>query len=250
MASGFVTLDVGGSKMKTWVALPDGAGPFPGVVVAQHAGGMDVFIRSVCDRLAEEGFAAIAPDMYHRQDDMTFEELDAMAQDDPERWPSMMAKTRNTNDDDIEQDVRASMAHLGSLAQVRSSPIGITGFCGGGRVSYLMSARIAELASAVVFHGGSITIAREDRPAALDYTAQISCPVAGFFGLDDQNPSPEHVKEITAEMDKHGKIHEFHSYEGTAHSFLDYTNPRAYHQSSAADAWEKAVAFFSRTLKG
>jgi carboxymethylenebutenolidase len=249
MASAFVTLEVDGSKMKTWVAVPEGPGPFPGVVVAQHAGGMDTFIRSVCDRLAEVGFAAAAPDMYHRQDGMTFEELDAMARDDSERWPSMMAKTGKTNDDDIERDVRASMTHLGSLTQVGSSPIGITGFCGGGRVSYLMSARIAELASAVVFHGGFITMAREGRPAALDSTAQISCPVAGFFGLDDQNPSPEHVGEIAAEMDKHGKTHEFHSYEGTAHSFLDYTNPRAYREASAADAWEKAMAFFTRTLK-
>ena len=57
MAGAFVTLDVDGSKMKTWVAVPDGPGPFPGVVVAQHAGGMDTFIRSVCDRLAEAGFA-------------------------------------------------------------------------------------------------------------------------------------------------------------------------------------------------
>jgi len=161
----------------------------------------------------------------------------------------MMAKTGQTNDDDIEQDVRASMAYLGSLSQVGSAPIGITGFCGGGRVSYLMAARIPELAASVVFHGGFITMAREDRPAALDVTSQISCPLAGFFGLDDQNPSPEHVAEIAAELDKHGKSHEFHSYEGTGHSFLDHTNPRAYRESSADDAWEKALAFFSANLK-
>lgn len=249
MASAYVTLDVGGSQMKTWVAVPDGVGPFPGVVVAQHAGGMDTFIRSICDRLAEAGFAAAAPDMYHRQGGMTFEELDAMAQDDPERWPSMMAKTGQTNDAEIEQDVRASIAHLRSLTQVGSAPIGITGFCGGGRVSYLMSARIDELAAAVVFHGGFITMAREDRPAALDATPDISCPVAGFFGLDDQNPSPAHVAEITAAMDAAGKSHEFYSYEGTAHSFLDHTNPKAYRPESAADAWKKAVAFFTANLK-
>jgi carboxymethylenebutenolidase len=249
MASAYVTLDVDGSRMKTWVAVPDGPGPFPGVIVSQHAGGMDTFIRSICDRLADAGFAAAAPDLYHRQDGMTFEELDAMAQDDSERWPTMMAKTGQTNDDDIEQDVRASMAHLGSLLQVGSAPIGIMGFCGGGRVSYLMAARIAELAASVVFHGGFITMAREDRPAALDVTSQISCPLAGFFGLDDQNPSPEHVAEIAAELDKHEKSREFHSYADTGHSFLDHTNPRAYREASAADAWEKAVAFFNAHLK-
>ena len=78
MPGGLVTLTVDGSPMQTYVAVPDGDGPFPAVVVAQHQSGVDAFIRSACDRLAEAGYAAAAPDQYHRQTDMTFEELAAI----------------------------------------------------------------------------------------------------------------------------------------------------------------------------
>jgi carboxymethylenebutenolidase len=249
MGSEYVTLNVDGADMKTWVAIPEGNGPFPGVVVAQHAGGMDTFIRSVCDRLAEAGFAAAAPDMYHRQDGMTFEELDAMAQDDPERWPSMMAKARQMTDDQIASDANAAYGLLRTLAQVGPSPIGVMGFCGGGRVAYMMAARNQDFAASAVFHAGSITEARADRPASLDLTSKINCPVAGFFGLDDQNPSPEHVAQISAELDKHGKAHQFHSYENTGHSFLDHTNPKAYREAAATQAWPALIDFFTENLK-
>ena len=249
MASEFVTLNVDGSQMKTWLAMPEGDGPFPGVVVAQHAGGMDTFIRSVCDRLAEAGFAAAAPDMYHRQDGITFEELDAIPQDDPERWPTMMGKARQMTDAEIVSDANAAYGLLRTLAQVGAAPIGVMGFCGGGRVAYMMAARNRDFAASAVFHGGSITEARPDRPATIDLTPQINCPVAGFFGLDDQNPSPETVIEIAAEMDKHGKKHQFHSYEGTGHSFLDFTNPKAYREKAAKEAWPTLIQFFNETLR-
>lgn len=249
MASDFVTLDIDGSPTKTWVAVPEGDGPFPGVVVAQHAGGVDTFIRNVCDRLAEAGFAAAAPDMYHRQDGMTFEELAAVPQDDPDRFKKMMAKAGQMKDEEIEADVRASLAHLRSLSQVGSAPIGIIGFCGGGRVVYVMAARIPELSAAAMFHPGGVSVAREGRVTAIDLTAAIGCPMAGFFGLDDENPSSAHVAEMDSALTAAGKQHEFHSYEGTGHSFLDFTNPRAYREGPAKDAWEKVVKFFNETLK-
>ena len=250
MASDFVTLDIDGSPTKTWVAVPDGDGPFPGVVVAQHAGGLDTFVRNVCDRLAEAGFAAAAPDMYHRQDGMTFEELAAVPQDDPDRFKKMMAKATQLKDEEIEADVRASLAHLRSLSQVGSAPIGIAGFCGGGRVVYVMSARVKELSSAAMFHPGGVPVARDGRVTAIDLTPEIGCPVAGFFGLEDENPSPAHVAEMDAAMNDAGIPHEFHSYPGTGHSFLDYTNPKAYREGPAKEAWESLLTFFNETLEG
>jgi carboxymethylenebutenolidase len=249
MASDWTTLSVDGLDMKTYVAVPDGAGPFPGVVVAQHAGAVDEFIRSVCDRLASEGYAAAAPDMYHRQDERTFEDLVAMSRDDPERWPTMMGMAGKVQDDEIERDVNAAIDHLMGLASVGTSPIGITGFCGGGRVAYLMAARNASLQASAVFHGGNIMVPRGDAPSAFDQTAQISCPVAGFFGWDDQNPSMDDVAKISAEMDKHDKAHEFNLYDGTGHSFLDHTSPQSYREASAKDAWEKLMIFFGENLK-
>ena len=249
MPSQFVTLTVDGSPMKTWVAVPSGRGPFPGVVIAQHAGGLDTFIRNVCDRLAEAGFAAAAGDMYHRQDGMTFEELAAIPADDPTRFEKMMAKAGRMKDDEIERDMNATLAHLRSLPQVGGSPVGVMGFCGGGRVAYMMAALQPEFAASAVFHPGGVGIPRDGRTTAIDLTPKIKAPMAGFFGKDDQNPSPEHVAQMDAALTKNGVAHRFHSYDGTGHSFLDYTNPKAHRPGPAKDAWEKLVAFFNETLK-
>ena len=249
MAASWEHITVDDIPMKTYLAVPAGDGPFPGVVVAQHASGVDTFIQTVCDRLAQAGYVAAAPDLYHRQTDMTFEELGRMDRDDPKRWPTMMEKARGMSDDDIEHDVSATVAYLRGLAQVGDSSVGITGFCGGGRIAYLMAARNDTLAAAAVFHGGGILNARGESPSAFDLTAQIACPVAGFFGDDDENPSKEDVAKISAEMDRLGKAHQFHSYPETGHSFLDFSNAKAYREGSAADAWDKLVAFFGETLK-
>jgi len=231
------------------VAVPNGAGPFPGVVIAQHAGGMDTFIRNVADRLAEAGYAAAAPDMYHRQDGMTFEELAAIPQDDPTRFEKMMAKAGKLKDNEVENDINATLAHLRSLSQVGSSPVGVIGFCGGGRVAYMMAGLQPEFAASAVFHPGGVPIPRDGRMTAIEITPRIAGPMAGFFGIDDTNPSPEHVAVMDAELTKQGKPHEFHSYPGTGHSFLDYTNPKAYREGPAKDAWEKLIAFFDANLK-
>lgn len=250
MTSTWIDLTVDGSTAKTYLATPDGPGPYPGIVVAQHAGGVDTFIRSFCDRLSGAGYAAIAPDMYHRQDGMSFEELSEMKQDDPERWPTMMGMAGKMHDDEIVADMAAGFAHLASLATVDGDAIGVTGFCGGGRVAYLMASRNPGFKASAVFHGGAIMNPRgHDGASPFDLTKDISCPVAGFFGLDDQNPSPDDVAKISAEMDKFGKPHEFHSYEATGHSFLDHTNSRAYREKSGADAWGKLQVFFGEQLR-
>ncbi len=249
MASRWEELDVDGSIMKTYIAEPDGPGPHPGVVVAQHASGVDEFIVSICDRLAQAGYVAAAPDLYHRQNDVSFEDLGRMARDDPERWPTMMKKAGAMLDDEIVSDMAAALAGLHSLPDVGDSPIGVTGFCGGGRVAYLMAARNPGFAASAVFHGGNIMVARGEGPSPFEQTAQIDCPMAGFFGWDDENPSVDDVAKISAEMDKHNKPHEFHLFDNTGHSFLDQTNARAYREASAADAWEKLTIFFGENLR-
>jgi len=113
MAERWDTLTVDRSDMRCFVATPDGAAPFPAVVVAQHAGGVDEFIQSMTRRLAEAGFVAIAPDLYHREDPNSSD--DAMRR---------MSRLRDAN---IERDVNAAVSHLKSMADVRGGRIGITG---------------------------------------------------------------------------------------------------------------------------
>ena len=67
--------------------------------------------------------------------------------------------------------------------------------------------------------------------------------------MDDTNPSPDDVKKIDAEMTKHGKPHEFHSYEGAGHAFLNFMNAERHRPKQGADAWEKMLGFLDKHLK-
>ena len=114
MSSFTETLKVNNQDMELYVSMPDGTGPFPAVVVVQHAGGVDTFICTMADRLAEAGYVAAAPDLYHR-----------LGPDDP-RGP------RELIDAEMIADVQATVAFLQSHSAVDSETLGITGFCMGG----------------------------------------------------------------------------------------------------------------------
>jgi uncharacterized alpha/beta hydrolase family protein len=84
---------------------------------------------------------------------------------------------------------------------------------------------------------------------SIDYINNLTIPLLGLFGNDDQNPSPEKVNQLEAELKRLGKNYEFHRYDGAGHSFWSYDRP-AYRQQQAMDAWEKTFTFFDRYLKG
>ena len=113
---------VGGQEMTLYLSTPDGPGPFAGVVVIHHAGGVDTFTRTMADRLAAAGFAAAAPNLFHR------------LSDDLER------KMPHLRDPEVIADVNATVDFLRQHPGVYGEQLGITGFCMGGRVVYLMAA--------------------------------------------------------------------------------------------------------------
>jgi carboxymethylenebutenolidase len=224
---------VDGRQMRAYVARPEGAGPFPAVVVIQHAGGVDDFVRTMTDRVAEAGFAGISPDLYHRDDPNTG--------DDP---LTRMGRLRDAN---ITKDVNAAIEYAKSRADVRSDAIGITGFCMGGRVAYLMAAQNPDIKAAVVFYGGNIMVPWGEGPAPFDLSGGISAPVLGLFGEDDGNPSPADVATIDAELTRLGVEHEFHSYARAGHAFMNEGRP-SHRPEAADDAWGKCVAWFRKHL--
>jgi carboxymethylenebutenolidase len=103
--------------------------------------------------------------------------------------------------------------------------------------------------AAGVFYGGNILQAWGDGPSPFELTPQIACPLIGFFGLEDTNPSPADVDRIDAELARHGKPHEFHRYPGAGHAFLNFTNAERYRPEPAKDAWQRMLAFLDRHLK-
>ena len=226
----WVSLTVAASTMRSFVTRPNEAQP-PGVLVCMHAPGLDAFIQGICERLATAGFASIAPDVYHRQ---TGDESNPLAR---------MAKLKDV---ELLEDHAVASAHLATISDaMRQSVIG---FCMGGRQAFQWATEVPTLKAAVMFYGASIMKSWGDGASPFERIASIRCPVLGLFGKEDTNPSPEDVAKIGDEMDRLSKAHEFVSYDGAGHAFLNDTRP-TFRPDAAQDAWRRCIDWLSRYSK-
>jgi carboxymethylenebutenolidase len=148
----------------------------------------------------------------------------------------------------IVADVNAAIGHVKGLPEAQADRVGITGYCMGGRVTYLMAATNADLKAAVVCWGGNIMMPWGDGAAPFALTDQIACPVLGLFGEEDPNPNAADVAKLDSELSKLGKVHEFHSYPGAGHAFMNEGRP-SYRAEAADDAWKKTVTWFNKHLR-
>jgi len=225
------TTKVDGKDMRIYLGVPDKAGPRPGIVIAQHGPGLDAQMQDVVHRLHRAGYVAALPELFHRQ-------------------PADVEASKRTSllrDNEIIADINATVAHLKTLRPA-VGPLGICGFCMGGRVVYLMACVNPEFKAAVVFYGGNIFKALGDGPSPFERTSGIQCPVIGFFGMDDTNPSPDDVNKIDAELTRLKKWHEFRRYNNTGHAFQNFRDER-YRERAARGSWTEMLAFFTEHLK-
>lgn len=235
MTIGWDKVAVDGSQMKTYVAVPDRPGPHSAIVIAQHAPGVDETVQDAVNRLHREGYAVAAPQLYHRQP----------ADLDTAKTPRMSL----LRDGEVIADMNAALAHLKSKAGV--SRAGVTGFCMGGRVAFLMAAANPEFKAAVVYYGGNTmkSWGENQGPTPFERLKDVSCPVLGLFGADDQNPSPDDVRKISEELTRAGKWHEFHSYRDTGHAFYNFLAADRYRERAARAGWGEMLAFFALHLR-
>ena len=206
----------------------------PGVLVCMHGPGVDGFVTGMCDRLAEAGVAAIAPDLYHRQTE-------------PAQSP-MQAALRMTDREAL-ADMAAALDALAREPGVDESRLGVLGFCMGGRLAFLQAANdTGRLHTCVVFYSGRMKVAMGGGPSPFEQLGNIQIPVLGIFGNDDENPSPQDVTDIATALERAGVPHEFHRYDGAGHAFLRNDDPARYREASAVDAWAKCVDWLTRRL--
>jgi len=224
------TVDIGG--MPAYVARPAGDAPAPAVLVIQEAFGLNDHIRDVTSRVAGEGYVALAPDLYWRGGKGRAVRYDQL--------PEAIALMQSLKDAEIVADLASAIRHLEKQAFVRADRIGITGFCMGGRVSYLAACELPDKIKACVpYYGGGIPI---------DNTAKLRCPVLAFFGEKDAFIPLDVVEQLKAEAKRHGKSVEVVVYPGADHGF--FCNERALYQKAAAEeSWQRLKAFFARHLK-
>jgi carboxymethylenebutenolidase len=232
MTSFSETVRVGDADMTIYGNMPAATGTFAGIVVIQHGAGVDTFTRAMVNRLTDAGYAAVAPDLYHRFD----RSLDATT------------KRQQLKDNEIIADVEATIDFLRKRPGVNITGLGIIGFCMGGRVVYLMAAANPQFNAAVAYYGGNIMVPWGGVQPPIARTAEIACPLLFHFGAEDTNPSPNDMQKLDEELTRCGKEHEFYVYENAGHGFMDFTNAHRYRETAEQTSWPRTLAFLARHL--
>ncbi len=232
-----------GLDMATYVSHPSPSegNNFPAIIVIMEAFGVTGHIEKVCDQYAANGYVAIAPALYHRQHPnpkLGYDEMPAVQQ--------YMGALR---DDELVEDVNVAIDYLQNHYQRTSGQkIGIVGYCVGGRITYLAATSCPGLSAASVYYGGRILVPFGDGPAPIDLTGNITIPVMGNFGDDDENPSQADVKVIDEKLTAAGVTHDFKSYPGAGHGF-NCDDRGSYNEAAANDAFARTLGFFNQHVK-
>ena len=209
-----------GRQVQGYLARPE-ENAAPGVIVIQEWWGLVEHIKDVADRFAAEGFVALAPDLYYGQQ--------AEEPDDARKLAMEMDRPRAI------QDLEGAAAYLRSLGCPR---VGAVGFCMGGALVWELATRAGAIDAAVPFYG---------RPVAPERVAEVSAPIEGFYGGEDHGIPVEGVRQVVDALKQAGKDADAHVYDGAEHAFFNDTRP-SYHAEASADAWQRTLRFFRRTL--
>jgi carboxymethylenebutenolidase len=230
-----------GDKINAYLARPLGPGPFGGIVLVHHMPGWDELYREIACRFARHGYNVLCPNLYYRFGHGT-----------PEEITVKVREQHGVADDIVVGDCKAAMEYLKSMPN-SNGKTGIIGGCSGGRHAFLVACRVKGFNAVVDCWGGNIIqspneLTANNPVAPIDYTKDLACPILGLFGNDDQNPTPDKVNQLEAELKKFNKEYEFHRYDGAGHTFWSYDRP-AYRPQQAMDAWEKVFTFFTKHLQ-
>lgn len=229
--AGEIELQVAGAPVRALFQSPKGKGPFPGIVVCFHMGGLDEFEHWLVEDLARQGFVAIAPDHYHWLPKGV----------GPERRREFLT------DQGLALDLAVCRSYLEMQENVDGDRLGILGHCMGGRTTLLGAGCDKRYKAACIWYGGSAFKPLGQGPSPVNRIPNIAARVMGFFGNDDKNPSPDDVDKIDAAMTKAKIPHEFHRYDATGHGFMNPFSEK-YVEKSAKDSWARASAFLKEAL--
>jgi carboxymethylenebutenolidase len=220
-----VEFEANGGTAPGYLAEPDGKGP--AVVVLQEWWGVDDHIRKICDRFADEGFLALAPDFFRGE---TTEQPDEAQQ-------KMMAMSM----DEAEKDMRGAVDYLASHEKYDGSGIGAVGFCLGGGLS-VWTATVNPKVNAVVTYYYVMPHGKPD-------FSKLDAPVLGHFGTNDDFISVDDAKALEQEIRDAGADVTFEFYEGAGHAFAgEHNRIGTYHEEHGQNAWRKTLDFLRRHL--
>lgn len=230
-----------GTPIPAYLAEPSRDGTFPVVVVIQEIFGVNSHIREVTERIALEGYIAIAPHIYHRQ----VAGFEVGYSDDD---LALGRKYKNgTQSQELLSDIRGAIDFAYTRPGAKQTGVGCIGFCFGGHVTYL-AATLPEVKAAADFYGAGVTSMQPGGgPPTLTLTPKISGTLYGFFGTEDPLIANEEVDQMEASLQENGIDHKIFRYEGATHGFF-CDQRESYSPEAAQDAWEHVKQLFADRL--
>ena len=233
LTAGEVKVPAKDGEVPAYYAMPDKGGPFPTVLIAHEAWGVHEHIKDLCRRLAKAGYYAIAPELFARYGNAA-----AMTTQDELR--KLMG---SVPDAQVMSDLDATAAYAKSSDKADTAKLAVTGFCWGGRATWLYAAHNPGLKAAVAWYG-------VDRPAneltpknPADLAGDLKCPVLALYGGNDQLIPAEMIEKRQAACKAAGKTCESKVYPDTPHGFNADYRP-SYRADQAKDGWVKMLAWF------
>jgi carboxymethylenebutenolidase len=217
----------GSESVSGYLALPEGRGKHPAVIVIHEWWGLNDWVKEEAQKFAAQGYVVLAVDLYRGKVATT-----------PDEAHELM---RGVPDDRGIRDLEAAFAYLETRPDVDAAKIASVGWCMGGGYSIKFAQDQPKLAACIVNYGPLPT-----DPANI---AKIRAPVLGNFGADDKGITPASVQAFDAAMKSDGKSVDVKVYDGAGHGFQNPNNKDGYRPAATADAWARMTAFFKKVLQ-
>ncbi len=215
---------VEGNEITGYLAKTEGGEAGPGIIVIHEWWGLNDNIRMMTDKLAGEGYTALAVDLYNGN-----------VAESPDSAKAFMS---SVNEDEANENLSQAYNYL---TEQNAENIGVIGWCFGGGWSLKTAlAQPEKIDATVIYYGQLVTDAEQLK--------ELQMPVLGIFGAEDEGIPPEQVNEFESALNKAGVTNSIHIYEGADHAFANPSGTR-YEKEAAEDAWQKTITFFKEHLK-
>lgn len=235
----WVTIPVSDGTIAAYRARPKGPGKFPMVLVIQEIFGLHTYIQDVCRRLAKAGYQALAVNLYQRQGDATrIADIQALIKTIVSKVP----------DAQVMSDLDAAVAWAERDGHADMARVAVTGFCWGGRITWLYAAHNPALKAGVAWYGRLVG-AKGAEPDPLhpknpiDLVTELQVPVLGLYGGQDQGIAADTIEAMRNALKNAGKTAEIHVYPDAGHGFHADYRP-SYNPADATDGWRRMLAWF------
>jgi carboxymethylenebutenolidase len=236
LRAGEVKIQTKDGDIPAYRSMPATGKSFPVILVVQEIFGVHEHIKDVTRRFAKLGYMAIAPEMYYRQGDVS------KMTDNKEIFEKVVNKVPDAQ---VMSDLDSTVAWAGKNGG-NVEKLGITGFCWGGRITWLYTAHNPKVDAGVAWYGRLVGDKSDMTPShPIDLVDRINVPVLGLYGGADSGIPNDTVERMNAALKKAGKKSEIHLYPDTPHAFNADYRP-SYRKAQADDGWKRAIEWFKK----